>query len=249
MNNSFVTYRIFEQFGNVMAFTTIRNSIDGVKAPRFTENQGIPAKENRRFLSKVLGIKPEQLIFPRQTHTSCVAEIFGYPEEELQETDALVTNQKGLCLCVQTADCVPVLLFDSKKMAVAAIHAGWRGTVKQIVGKAVVKMADLFQSSPADICAVIGPSIGPEVYEVGDEVGEAVRESVPNSEKTLYKNSSGKFHLNLWEANRQILLAWGVYSENIEILQECTFQNPAKYFSARREGIDTGRLVSGIMLM
>ena len=94
----------------------------------------------------------------------------------------------------------------------------------------------------------IGPSISPEVDEVGSEVVEAVKESIPNAAKTLIKNSLGKYYFDLWEANKQLLLAAGVSNENIEILGECSFTKNDKYFSARKEGIDTGRTVSGLML-
>ena len=84
----------------------------------------------------MLGISENQLVFPRQTHTDQVAEIESIPETELKDTDAMITGQTGICLCVQTADCVPVLLFDPEKKAIAAIHSGWRGTVKNIAGAA-----------------------------------------------------------------------------------------------------------------
>ncbi|MFW6259642.1 MAG: laccase domain-containing protein, partial [Tangfeifania sp.] len=90
---------------------------------------------------------------------------------------------------------------------------------------------------------------GPEVYEVGSEVVEEVRKNLPLPDKILQKNKSGKFHFNLWEANRQILLAAGLKEENIRVSEECTFQKENKYYSARREGIETGRIVSGIMLV
>jgi len=109
-------------------------------------------------------------------------------------------------------------------------------------------MNRLYGSLPQNLLAVIGPSIGPEVYEVGSEVVKKVRQNVPNPEKTLHKNPTGTFHLNLWEANRQLLLASGLSNENIEISGECTFKENEKYYSARRDGIETGRIVSGIML-
>jgi YfiH family protein len=249
MDNTLVLYKIFEQGGNVMAFTTTRQTFPENDAPRFTGNSGKKPGENREKLAAALGISPEQLVFPRQTHTSCVAEIYGLPKAEPEETDAMITNQPGICLCVQTADCVPILLFDPKQNVVAAIHAGWRGTVKKIAVEAIQKMKSSFHSAAKDILTIIGPSIGPEVYEVGDEVVQAVLKEIPNAEKTLYKNSSGKFHFNLWEANRQIVLDCGLTPENIEVLGECTFHQSEKYFSARREGIKTGRLVSGIMLL
>ena len=249
MNNSLISYRLFKRFENVIAFTTTRKTFAEINSPHFTGGTNGNTNENREKLASILGIQSNQLIFPRQTHTRCVSEIYGFPEAELEDTDALVTNQQGICLCVQTADCVPILLFDPKQNVVASIHAGWRGTVKSIAREAVLKMQTTFHSSTKDILAVIGPSIGPEVYEVGDEVVKAVHKNIPNAEKTLHKNSSGKFHFNLWEANRQILLDYGLVSENIEILGECTFQQTEKYYSARRDGIETGRLVSGIMLV
>lgn len=249
MHNSLISYRLFEQCGEVKAFTTTRQTFAGNNSPRFTGNPSRNPGGNREKLAVVLGISPEQMVFPRQTHTNCVAEIYGFPEEELEETDALVTNQPGICLCVQTADCVPILLYDPKQNAVAAIHAGWRGTVKKIAGEAIQKMKTSFYSKAEDILAVIGPSIGPKIYEVGDEVADAVMKSIPHAAKTLHKNATGKFHLNLWEANRQILLDYGLVSENIEIYGECTFSKKEKYFSARRDGIETGRLVTGIMLV
>lgn len=249
MDKSLVLYPIFERFGNVKAFTTTRQTFPENDVPRFTGNPGRKPEKNRHKLAGILGISFEQLVFPRQTHTSSVAEIYGLPEAELEETDALVTNKPGICLCVQTADCVPILLFDPKHNAVSAIHAGWRGTVNNIAGETVQKLNTSFHSLPEDIIAVIGPSIGPEIYEVGNEVVEAVQKNIPCAEKTLHINASGKCHFNLWEANRQILLDCGLIPENMEVLGECTFQLNEKYFSARRDGIKTGRLVSGIMLL
>ena len=247
-NNNFIQYKIFESFKNLQVFTTTKESLDEVN-PRFTGDSIDIFEYNRKELAAKLGIQSNQLIFPRQMHTNCVAEILEIPSFEIEETDALITHQPGICLCIQTADCVPVLLFDPVKKVIAAVHAGWRGTVSKIVEVAVNKMVTEYHSSPKNILVAIGPSISPEIYEVGNEVVEAVRKSIPNSEVTLHKNSSGKFHFNLWEANRQILIETGVHSKNIEILGECSYQNSNKYFSARKEGIDTGRTVSGMMLL
>lgn len=235
-------YKIFESHKNLFAFTTIQKTLD-VESVRFTDN-----KQNIAKLADVLKIRKENLIFPKQTHTNCVVEIKDLPTEKLDETDALVTNKTGLCICVQTADCVPILLFEPVNKVVSAIHAGWRGTVGKIVKVAVQKMVSNYQCKSENIVAAIGPSISPEIYEVGDEVVNAVQKSIPNSENTLYKNGSGKFHFNLWEANRQLLLACGVRSKNIEILGECSFLGKEKYYSARRDGIETGRMVSGLMI-
>lgn len=235
-------YKIFEPHKNLFAFTSTKQTL-GINKIRYSN---VP--ENKIRLAEALNVHPDNLVFPNQTHTNCVVDLFEHPGKPIEDTDALLTSKTGLCICVQTADCVPILLFDPVKKVVSAVHAGWRGTVGKIVEVAVLKMVSNYKSSPKNIIAAIGPSISPEVYEVGNEVVEAARKSIPNSEKTLLKNSSGNFHFNLWEANRQLLLACGVKSVNIEILGECSFLEKEKYYSARAEGIDTGRMVSGLMI-
>lgn len=247
-NYGFVQYKIFEPFKNLMAFTTTKQTLID-ENPIFTGNSPEIFRNNRKQLAAQLGIKTNQLVFPRQTHSNCVAGISNIPGNELKDIDALVTNQPGICLCVQTADCVPILLFDPEKKVVALVHAGWRGTVNKIIEVAIQKMVSVYHSFPGNIFAAIGPSISPEIYEVGYEVVQAAKKSIPNVEKTLYKNSSGKFHFDLWEANRQVLIESGVLSKNIQDLGECSFQKNDKYFSARKEGIGTGRMVSGIMIL
>lgn len=245
--DNFIHYRIFQPFEKVEAFTSTRKSTSQEKA-RFTGDGESVFSHNRQELAELLGIDTRNLVFPRQTHTATVCCVDEVPEKEIAETDALVSNTPGLCLCVQTADCVPILLFDPGKNVVAAVHAGWRGTVAKIVQKTVHRMITEFGSKALDIRAAIGPSIGPEVYEVGPEVVEKVRNSIPQAESTLQLNSLGRFHFNLWEANRLLLLESGLADQHIEVLTECSFSDAEKYYSARREGADTGRMVSGIML-
>ncbi len=246
-NKNFTTYRLLNRFTNLLAFTTTKQSISE-RTPRYTGDSPEQFINSRKQLAKELGLNAEQLLFPRQTHTNNVVEIRNIPVSEIDNTDALITNIPGICICIQTADCVPVLLFDPVKKVVAAVHAGWRGTVKKIVAETIRKMEANYQTEAENIVATIGASIGPEIYEVGDEVINAVRKTVPNAEKTVHLNRLGKYHFNLWEANRQILIESGVNPENIEITGECSFEKSEKYFSARRNGIDTGRMATGIML-
>ncbi|HKJ80314.1 MAG TPA: laccase domain-containing protein, partial [Prolixibacteraceae bacterium] len=121
-------YKIFQQFNNIIAFTTTKQSLQ-TSLPRFTGDKETIFGENRNQLARLLRINENQLFFPRQTHSNCVAEIHNPIQSGLQNIDALVTNEKATCLCVQTADCVPILLFDPVKNVIAAVHAGWRGTV------------------------------------------------------------------------------------------------------------------------
>ena len=242
-NRNLIRYDIFQPFTNIYAFTTTKSTLP-VERVRYSN-----MSENKAKLAEVLALKTDQMVFPDQTHSSCVAAIQEVPDAVISETDALVTNESGLCLCVQTADCVPVLLFDPVAKVIAAIHAGWRGTVGGIVANAVDKMTTNYGTLPENIVAAIGPSISPEIYEVGDEVVAAARKSIPNVETTLHKNGKDNYHFNLWEANRQTLLKSGVVQQNIQILGACSFSEAEKYYSARREGADTGRMVSGIMIL
>ncbi|WP_319479909.1 peptidoglycan editing factor PgeF [uncultured Draconibacterium sp.] len=238
-----IRYNIFQPFTTICAFTTTKSTLP-VERVRYSN---VP--ENKAKLAETLGLEAGQMVYPDQTHSSCVAAIHEIPDAVISETDALVTNQSELCLCVQTADCVPVLLFDPKAKVIAAIHAGWRGTVGGIVEKAVSKMTTNYGASAENIVAAIGPSISSEIYEVGDEVVAAARKSIPNVETTLHKNGSDNYHFNLWEANRQLLLKNGVLKQNIQVLRACSFSEAEKYYSARRDGVDTGRMVSGIMIL
>ena len=208
---------------------------------------------NRNTLSKALDISTDRLIFPKQTHTSTVKiitdDFFAAGETEqkqyLLETDALITNLRGVCIAVKTADCVPVLLFDPRRKVVAAIHAGWRGTAQNIVLKAIHKLAEEFGSDPADLVGAIGPSISPQVYEVGADVHHQFD---PKFHRDTNPVIPGKRLLDLWKANYHQLIEGGVRSEKIELAELCTWSDSSRFFSARRDGARTGRMATGIML-
>ena len=153
---------------------------------------------------------------------------------------------KDFCLCVSTADCVPVLLYDVSKDVIAAIHAGWRGTVGRIVEKTLEVMGSEYGTEGKDVIACIGPSISLESFEVGDEVYAAFAEA--GFEMSCIARKYEKWHLDLWEANRLQLLAHGVLPEHIEVAGICTYKNYEDFFSARRLGIKSGRILSGIMI-
>jgi len=209
--------------------------------------------ENRIRLCGALEINPDRLIFPKQTHTANVKTVatsfFELATEAqkhfLNETDAVITNLNGVCVAIKTADCVPVLLYDPKRKMVAAIHAGWRGTIQNIVFVAIQKMVKEFGTDPEDLIAGIGPSISPEVYEVGEEVW---KQFDPEFYLALNPEKADKKLLDLWSANYQQLIKAGVPAENIEVARICTFSDPDRFFSARRDGIKTGRMATGIMI-
>ncbi len=227
---------------------------------------------NRAALCLLLGIDDDRLLMGHQVHQtkSVVVDenMMSLSAEErvaiLEGVDALMTNVAGVCIGVSTADCIPVLLFDKAHRAVAAIHAGWRGTVQRIVEKTVAKMSAVYGTRPCDVAAQIGPGISLESFEVGDEVYEAfASEGFPMeciSQKYPANNGGSKggtppiallpskWHINLPECNRLQLLAAGIPACSIAVSPICTFKQADTYFSARRLGIDSGRIYSGVML-
>ncbi len=210
--------------------------------------------QNRSILCRTINIETDQIIFPKQTHSATI-KIIGQDylkadEHEkkafLMETDAVITNIQGICLGAKTADCVPILLYDSKNKVISAVHAGWRGTLKGILSETIQLMISEFGSDPSEIIAGIGPSISPEVYEVGKDVwihfDKKYLQFVPN-------NSDDKCFLDLWKANRDQLNESGVPEEQTELAGLCTYSNPETFFSARRDGPKTGRMATGIILL
>jgi polyphenol oxidase len=205
-------------------------------------------RENRKRVADFLGVPEQNLIFPKQTHTKNIGIVTATENhKEFSDTDALITNVKGISIAVMSADCVPVLLYDRLNKAVAAIHAGWRGTVQKIVKETIDLMIQTYGTQTEHLIAGIGPSICQDVYEVGEEVIEVVKKAFGNNPDLLRDGKTGKAYLNLWEANRIQLLETGVKAENIEISGLCTFTNSNEFFSARKSD-RSGRFAAGIML-
>jgi len=163
------------------------------------------------------------------------------------EADALITNVPGIAVGVETADCVPVLLFDPVKPAVAAVHAGWRSTVKKIVQKAVHRMHEEFGSEPARMIAAIGPAIGPECYEVDERVMGRVRDSFSFWHEVSTPRENDHWDLDLVKANKLELLQIGLAEKNVHALGLCTSCRRDLFYSFRAEG-RTGRMLSVIMI-
>ena len=222
--------------------------------------------ENRHRFQSALGASGFTLVVLKQIHSD-VIHLFEASPAEPCRGDASATNRPGLLLAVQTADCVPMLLADLKKRAVAAVHAGWRGTLQRIVIKAIGKMQMQFGSEPADMLAAIGPSIGGCCYEVGTEVATEFRSQFPNAagwfdelrtgdepNPLQWLNMAPPGHqpppknvlLDLRKANHAQLLDAGLRDENIVVSDLCTYCRRDLLFSYRKEGGTTGRLMSVI---
>jgi hypothetical protein len=197
----------------------------------------------------VLDISDDHLILPRQVHGTEIAEVTEQNlDSRFDGVDALMTSMPHTCIGVSTADCVPILIYDTHARAIAAAHAGWRGTVARIGSKTVAAMLQRYSMSAADLKVVIGPSIGPDAFEVGDEVYEAFSQAGFDMNEIAFKRN-GKWHIDLWQANALDLQQAGIARENIEIAGICTYQQHEDFFSARRLGIKSGRIYTGIMII
>jgi YfiH family protein len=221
---------------------------------------------NRKKFQAALGAEKLSLIVLKQIHSAVIWPFASNPKEACKG-DASLTKTPGLLLGIQTADCVPILLVDPKKRVVAAVHAGWRGTLARILEKTVGELHAHFRSNPSDLLAAIGPSIGPCCYEVGaglvtqfssqfadahDYFDEPRTGEEPNPLQWLNRMPPGhqppprNVHLNLPKANRSQLLAAGLREKNIFTSGLCTACHPDLFFSYRKQGPRSGRLLSAV---
>ncbi|MGB3940455.1 MAG: peptidoglycan editing factor PgeF, partial [Candidatus Manganitrophaceae bacterium] len=174
----------------------------------------------------------------------------NHPVDEKTELtgDGLTTDRPRLMITVSTADCVPILLFDPVRRAVSAVHAGWRGTVLNISGKAVRAMTERYGSDPATLYAGIGPSIGPCCYEVGEEVWGEVERKYGAGSAVIRGDQGGKARLDLPRLNRFQLVEAGILADRISSSGLCTACLPEFFYSYRRDQGKRGNMISGIML-
>jgi len=224
-----------EPTAQVEALTTIAGLVHG-----FGRRAPGPHRETRdETVGRVRsGLDADgELLLLRQVHGCVVA---TPPWHEAPEADAAVAASPGLLLGIQTADCLPVLLVDPTRRAVAAAHAGWRGTVQRVTREAV-RALEALGSRPSDLVAALGPGIGACCYEVGDDVRDAFGASGASFFRT---SPRGRLHLDVRAANVRQLEEAGVRPESIYHVPECTFCLPGAYHSYRRDGKGAGRMIS-----
>ncbi|MDK2855047.1 MAG: purine-nucleoside/S-methyl-5-thioadenosine phosphorylase / adenosine deaminase [Bacillota bacterium] len=221
----------------------------------FKNGDAFEVLENRRRFLTALGLNPRALVAGRQVHGTRVAEVRAEDagrgarawEDGLPATDALITNVPGLPLSVYTADCVPLLFLDPVCPAVAAVHAGWRGSVAGIVPATLAALRVTYGTRPADVLVAIGPSIGPCCYEVDEKVIAPLRD-FPFWQEVARESRPGHWYLDLWELNRRQLTAAGVPAENIAVSGLCTSCHVEDFYSYRAEHGCTGSLAAVIAL-
>jgi hypothetical protein len=204
----------------------------------------------KEIAAKILNLEKGQIATINQTHSDAV---FVHNEEcrasESDEGfDAHITNNSGIAIGVVTADCVPVLIVDKSKRVVAAVHAGWRGAAKRIVQKTVKKMFDNFGSKPENMIAGIGPSIGQCCYEVDEKVIEPMKKGFDYLNRFSIQKKENKWHIDLQLINREQLIETGLMQDNINVVNLCTSCHSDLFYSYRKDGAGTGRMISVVMI-
>jgi hypothetical protein len=205
---------------------------------------------------QALGIDPRQVFTVNQVHGNGVLVL----DEQLVSNwrrgdictpisaDALLTDQPGVALGVLTADCLPIIMVDTERRAIAIVHAGWRGTSRGISQRALSGLAEYFAGSAANWLIGMGPCIGRCCYEVGGEVVEIFRKNFPDWQAYCTPDKGDKWRLDLIAANYAQLLDCGVKPENIAATGYCTACHPAYFFSHRRDPGEGKRMMSLVML-
>ncbi|MDQ1408373.1 MAG: purine-nucleoside/S-methyl-5-thioadenosine phosphorylase / adenosine deaminase [Acidobacteriaceae bacterium] len=245
------------------------SSINGTKALNlgFTEwDTRENVQQNRKLFQSALNANKFVLVSLKQFHSDVVCGFSSAPHEPCNG-DASIAMAPNLLLGIQTADCVPILLLDPKKPAIAAVHAGWRGTLQRIVEKTIGRMKMEFKTDPSDLLAAIGPAIGGCCYEVGTEVAAAFHSQFANAPEWFDELRTGdepnplqwlnqfppghqpppkNVRLDLRKANRAQLLAAGLRSQNIFENDLCAACRPDLLFSYRKQGGESGRMMSVI---
>ncbi len=246
----------------VVAFNTLRGTVDQndpysqYNLCDYRTDSPQHVSSSRLALCELLGIKPSCLVSAVQTHSTNVATVdsrlLAMDDNERRKVltgiDALVTTMRGVCIGVNTADCVNLAMVDLQAGVAAVAHGGWKGTAGRIAAATIIAMQRL-GADPSHIMATMGASICTNCFEVGDEVVESfVHEGFDLSRIMRRNPASGKAHISLRTATAITLTEAGVPESNIVNTHRCTRCAPDRYFSARRLGIDSGRVFTGIIM-
>lgn len=211
---------------------------------------------NYRRMAEALGLPAERMVLSQQSHTTHVREVTEedagcgiWKPSKYTDVDGLITNVRGLPLVTLYADCVPLYFVDPVHRAVGLSHSGWRGTVGRMGTVTLRAMGEAYGTRPEETLACIGPSICRDCYEVGPDVAEEFRAAFEGASGILLEGRrSGKFQLDLWEANRRILLEAGVKEDHMAVTDICTCCNPELLFSHRASGGRRGNLAAFLCL-
>jgi len=213
---------------------------------------GLRGPHPMEILAKHFGLQRNQIATVRQVHGDSIwvidASQTSGPSGPEREADAIITDRGGLAITVRTADCLPILIWDEVKEVVAAVHAGWRGSLNAIASKTVLTMRSSFESDPKSLWVGIGPAIGPCCYEVNGPVLKPLRDRFKYWREVVTEKGNGKGMLDLAGLNFRQLTASGVSPARITVAGACTFCHPERFYSYRRDGDSSGRMINGIMM-
>ncbi len=257
-----IRYKALDDTGIVVhGFSTrlggVSEDIYGSMNLSFTRGDD-PARVRKNFelIADEIGFDPDHIVGTDQTHTANVRVVSWEDagngitrEKACHDIDGQITNVPGLPLITYHADCVPLFFVDPVQKAIGLTHSGWRGTASRIGAETVRMMTKTYGSDPKDIVAVIGPSIGQCCYEVSQDVADAFREDFTIDETLIRRGKyEGKYMLNLWEANRQILRQAGLPEKNITVTGYCTACHSDRLWSHRITGGQRGSLAAFLCL-
>jgi len=237
------THAFFTRQGGVSEgpFATLNLSPQvGDRAEQVRENLGRAARS--------LALSPERIYVAAQTHDRDVVELDGSEQVDAvarTAADAIVSSAPGIGCGVRTADCVPILLADPESGRVAAVHAGWRGLVRHVLASATDRMSALGSRRSA-LIAAFGPHIGPDAFEVGDDVAHEIA-NASSAQGVVQRSATGQALVSLASVVRAQLIAAGLDDTRIEQVPGCTYRDAARFFSYRRDGQRSGRMLSIIV--
>ena len=258
--NKGVTYLTWPEFEKIPGFvhgfsTRLGGVSEGIYSSMnlsFTRGDKEEAvRENYNRISAALGFSPEDIVTSDQTHTANVRVITAEDRgngitkpRPYTDVDGMITNVPGLVLATFYADCVPLYFADPVHKAVGLSHSGWRGTAAGIGAVTVKELQKHYGTRPEDIYAAVGPSICQDCYEVSEDVILEFQKTFSRElwKDIFYRKENGKYQLNLWEANRQILLGAGILPEHISMPNLCTCCNPEFLYSHRASQGKRGNL-------
>ena len=239
--------QIFEGFESLCAVETTRQNgvspkpFSSLNLGNFTEDLAENINQNQALLLDDLRFEIDNFATAKQVHGHHVTQVDK--GGTYSDSDALISNTKGILLGITIADCTPILIYDAENQAIAAIHAGWRGTVGEIIIHTLKAMNTAFGTKPNQCFAYVGTCISLAHFEVGDEVAEQFE-----SHLCIKNIETNKYHVNLKQANYEQLRRSGIPHQNIEVSSFCTIENNDLFFSYRAENGVTGRFMGLIGL-
>ena len=220
---------------------------DNVKIAFTNRNVDAKSSEDMKRFSDKYGFNYDNIVYNTQVHGADVRIVESGDDftENGKEADGLITNLRNTPLLIFTADCVPVVFYDKKQGVVALAHAGWRGTYGNIAGEMVDIMTDKYGCEVVDIKTIIGPSVSVDNYEVSYDL---IEKFSALEVQGYYKEVDGKYYLDLWKLNKELLKKCGILEDNIKIIDFCTVRDNDKFFSYRLDNATSKRIGTVIQL-